>query len=102
MTGSVNKDGMLRGITFIVIPGKNYERAMMDTLILTGISSNVVSQANKEQETADIALNLINKALQGMENENNSHSEIIGDIKYFAAASKFTGLWFGMEPVENK
>ena len=100
LTGTVNKDGMLRGLTFIVLPGKDYEKAMMETLILTGISAGVVNTPDNKDKTGKAVITLIDEALKDIEKENNSHKEVIGNVEYIALASKFTGLWFVIEPVE--
>lgn len=102
LTGSVNKDGMLHGLTFIVVPGENYEKAMMDTLILTGISAGIVNTPENKDKTSKAVIDLINKALDGIENEKNSHKQTIGNVEYMALASQFTGLWFVIETPENK
>ncbi|MDC4627871.1 hypothetical protein ACT4VW_12040 [Acinetobacter baumannii] len=101
MTGSVNKDGMLRGITFIVLPGENYEKAMTETLILTGISAGIVNTPENKDKTGKVVIDLMTKAFDGIEKEKNSHKEILGNVEYMALASKFTGLWFTMEPTEK-
>ncbi|WP_336152597.1 hypothetical protein [Acinetobacter ursingii] len=100
LTGTVNKDGSLHELTYIVGGTQDSERAMMDLLILTGISSQIISPDEPKINT--VVIDLINKSLKGIEKENNVHSEIIGNIKYYALASKATGLWFGIAPKEDE
>lgn len=101
LTGAVNKDGMLRSVTFITVPGKDYEKAMMETLLLTGISANIVNTPENRDRTGKVVIDLIDKALKGLEKENNTHTQTVGNVEYMATASKFTGLWFAMEPPEK-
>lgn len=101
LTGAVNKDGMLHDLTFIVLPGENSERAMMEALIVIGASSNVVNATSDKEKIGKTVTDLISKALKGLDKEKNDHSQIIGDVKYYSLASKYTGLWFGMTPVEE-
>ncbi|ARG15761.1 MULTISPECIES: hypothetical protein [Acinetobacter calcoaceticus/baumannii complex] len=101
LTGAVNKDGMLRSITVITVPGKDYEKAMMETLLLTGISANIVNTPENKDRTGKVVIDLIDKALKDIEKEKNTHIEIVGNVEYMAMASKFTGLWFSMEPPEK-
>ncbi|HAV3589765.1 hypothetical protein [Acinetobacter baumannii] len=101
MTGAVNKDGMLRSVTFITVPGKDYEKAMMETLLLTGISANIVNTPENRDRTGKVVIDLIDKALKNVEEDKNTHTETVGNVEYMAMASKFTGLWFSMEPPEK-
>ncbi|MBF6918468.1 hypothetical protein HN258_15135 [Acinetobacter baumannii] len=99
LTGTVNHDGMLRGITYIVVPSGDSQKAMMDTLILVGITSNIISGEENKSKTSKVVTDLLTKALDGIDKEKNSHNAVVGNVKYFATASKLTGLWFGVEPV---
>ncbi|ATP85839.1 hypothetical protein B9Y25_05975 [Acinetobacter baumannii] len=101
LTGAVNKDGMLRSITVITVPGKDYEKAMMETLLLTGISANIVNTPENRDRTGKVVIDLIDKALKNVEEDKNTHTETVGNVEYMAMASKFTGLWFSMEPPEK-
>ncbi|HAV3852040.1 TPA: hypothetical protein JIF31_002279 [Acinetobacter baumannii] len=101
LTGAVNKDGMLRSITVITVPGKDYEKAMMETLLLTGISANIVNTPENRDRTGKVVIDLIDKALKNVEKDKNTHTETVGNVEYMAMASKFTGLWFSMEPPEK-
>jgi hypothetical protein len=99
LIGTVNHDGMLRGITYIVVPSGDSQKAMMDTLILVGITSNIISGEENKSKTSKVVTDLLTKALDGIDKEKNSHNAVVGNVKYFATASKLTGLWFGVEPV---
>lgn len=98
MTGIVNKDGFLREIIFTVGGTKEYEKAMMDLLILSGISAKVISP---DTDAGNELVKLINKALKNIGEEKNTHKKVIGDVEYYALASEVTGLWVGILPVED-
>lgn len=101
MTGIVNKDGMLREITFIIMPNKDSEQTMMEALILIGTASNTVNANSEKEKIGKAVTGLITKALEGVDKENNTHNQVVGGIKYYALASEYTGLWFGMSPAEE-
>lgn len=95
MTGIVNKDGALREVLFIVAGTKEYEKAMMTVLILSGVTAQVISpgtEANNE------LVKLITAALKNIGKEENSHKKVIDGLEYYALASEATGLWVGVSP----
>lgn len=102
MTGTVNKDGMLREITFIIVPNEDSAQVMLDTLTLINTASNTVNSSADKNITGKVVVDLVQKALEGADQDNNSHSQVVGNIKYYALASKYTGLWFGLSPVDDK
>ncbi|KOR09773.1 hypothetical protein ABW55_16095 [Acinetobacter sp. C15] len=99
LTGTVNKDGSLRELIYIMGGTQDFEGTMMELLILSGISSQIISP--NEPKVNNTVIELINKAVRGIEKEDNSHSEDIGDVKYYTLASKATGLWFGISPKKD-
>ena len=101
MTGTVNKDGMLREVTFIILPKGESDQLMLQALTLIGISSNVVNENGNKEQIGKAITDLISKAAEGMNKDNNTHSQIVGDVKYYALASKYTGFWYGMSPVND-
>jgi hypothetical protein len=69
LIGTVNHDGMLRGITYIVVPSGDSQKAMMDTLILVGITSNIISGEENKSKTSKVVTDLLTKALDGIDKE---------------------------------
>ena len=98
MTGIVNKDGQLREVVFIVGGTDNYQNATMDLIILTGITAKIFSPST---EAGNELLKLMTTALKNMEQENNTHEKVFGDVKYYALANEVTGLWVGVSPAEE-
>ena len=95
LTGTVNKDGYLRELIFVVGGTKEYEKAMMTVLILSGVTAQVISpgtEANNE------LVKLITAALKNIGKEENSHKKVIDGLEYYALASEATGLWVGVSP----
>lgn len=101
LTGLVNKDGKLHELTFIVGGTQEYEKAMMDILILSGITAQVISP-NSDGQSGKVVIDLINMALKGIQKENNTHSKVLGDVKYYALASEHVGLWIGVSPASDE
>lgn len=99
MIGTVTKDGQLREVTFIMGKTDQYEQAMHDLLIVSGISAKVVSP--EDDKAGNTVVKLITEALKNIEKEDNSHSKIIGNVKYYAMANVNTGLWVGISPAED-
>ena len=98
LTGTVNKGGSLRELIFIVSGTKEYEKAMMNLLILSGITAQVISP---DTEAGNELVKLISAALKNIGQEENTHKKVIGDVKYYALANEVTGLWVGVSPAEE-
>lgn len=101
MTGVVNKDGMLREVLFIMTNSNEMENPVPNLFIVTGTTSNILNSNNKKDAT-DSLVDLIKKSMEGINNENNTHSKFIGNIKYYALASPELGLWVGFSPKDEK
>jgi len=98
LTGTVNKDGSLRELIFIVGGTKEYEKAMIDLLILSGITANIISP---DTEAKNELIKLITAALKHIDQEENTHKKVIGAVEYYALANEVTGLWVGVSPAEE-
>lgn len=98
LTGTVNKDGYLRELIFVVGGTEESEKAMMDLLILSGISAKVISP---DTEAGNELVKLITAALKNIGQEENSHSKVFGSVEYYALANDVTGLWVGITPAEE-
>lgn len=96
LTGTVNKDGSLRELIFTVGGTEESEKAMMDLLIMSGITAQVISPGT---EAGNELVKLITAALKNIGKEENTHKKVIGDVEYYALANEITGLWVGVSPV---
>lgn len=99
MVGAINKDGNLREVNLLLGGTKNYEEAMRQLLILSGITTRIVSNTPEAGEELII---LIGDAMDNIEKENNSHNKIIGDVNLYTHANKETGLWVIISPNADK
>lgn len=99
MVGSVNKDGMLHSVTYIMGKTEEGDNAALAMLVISGVTANVVSHDNKE--ASQIVVDLLNKAVEGFGKDGNSYNKTVGNVKYFSSANNMTGLWFGVEPKEK-
>ena len=100
MTGTVNKDGMLREVLFIMTNSNETENPVPNMLIVTATTSNILNSKNTK-DGADTLIDLIKKSMEGMETKENTHSKVIGDVKYYAIASPEMGLWVGFSPKDD-
>lgn len=102
LVGSANKNGEVDGLTYIMAKSDQAEKAAMDVVLLAALTARVLNPDVPKEVTSKSVLTLMTKAAKGLENENNSHQEVHGGIKYFAIAGSYTGLWMGFEPVDMK
>lgn len=100
ISGTVNKDGMLREVLVIMTNSNEAENPVPNLFVVTGTTSNILS--NNSKEGTESVVDLIKKAMEGMKNTKNTHSKVIGDVKYYAIASPEMGLWVGFSPKEEK
>ena len=98
LTGTVNKDGFLREILFIVGRTDNYQKAGMDMVILSGVTAKVISP---DTDAGNELVKLITAALKNIGQEDNTHRKVIGDVEYYAMTGELAGLWVGVSPVDE-
>ncbi|WP_228155131.1 hypothetical protein [Acinetobacter ursingii] len=96
ITGTVNKDGMLREVLVIMTNSSEAENPVPSLFVVTGNISNILS--NNSKQGTESLVDLIKKAMEGMKNKENTHSKVIGNVKYYAIASPEMGLWVGFSP----
>ena len=98
LTGTVNKDGFLRDIVFIVGRSNDYQKAGMDLIILSGITAKVISP---DTDAGNELVKLITAALKNTGQEENNHNKVIGNVEYYASSNEVTGLWVGVSPAND-
>jgi len=99
LNGVVNKDGTLRELTYIVGATRDYENAMMDLLIVTGVTARVLNPNNDNAPPQIVEL--INVTLENVGKEKNVHHTIVGNNRYYAMANEAIGLWVGFAPAKE-
>lgn len=99
MTGFINKDGQLSEL--LLIMGSSNAKTGTQMLLLSGITSNVINK-NDKKVAADILVDLMMKAMNGIEKPENTHEKMVNGIKYYSLASPEMGLWVGFTAKENK
>lgn len=101
LTGTVNKDGQLSGLTYIFGGGEGAEMASMNLLASAAVASDVVNPKYKN-ESGGAWLDLMSTALDKINDENaESTGKSFGDYRYYALASPHIGLWMGIEPKDK-
>ena len=101
MIGSVNFDGSLSTVTYILGKSEDPYRASASMHVLALITSNILNPEVTSEESLEVITSLLKTALDRMElDDQPANGQVVGKIRYFATAGRATGVWFGFEPVE--
>lgn len=102
MMGIVDKQNNLTSLVFMMGRTDEGDKVGVNLLVLSSFAARVLNPEADSKETATTLMRLIQKAMKDPTAENNTHRQVFGNIKYYALASTYTGLWVGFEPVEEK
>lgn len=100
--GTVNKDGELFGITLIMANSDESGKPAVDMLLLSTMVALAVNSELDGSEAGNMIIDLTKKALEGIDEPDNSHTKVVGKNQYFSIASRQMGLWVGVEPANAK
>ncbi|WP_286707793.1 hypothetical protein [Psychrobacter sp. UBA2514] len=99
MNGTVDKNGELKGITFIMGKTQNGDREGLNMAMMAGLSARAISPDVPKEESAGTVMKVLAEALNGYEeNGEGEASKVVDDVKYTALASKTIGIWITIEP----
>ncbi len=100
MNGIVDKNGELKGLTFIMGKTENGDTEGLNMVILAGLSARAISPELPKEESAGTLMKVLKEALEEFqENGKGEGSEIVENVKYTAIASQTMGMWVTLEPV---
>ena len=100
MNGTVDKNGELKGITFIMGKTQNGDKEGLSMVILAGLSARAISPDVPKEESAGTVMKVLEEALEGFQASGEGEaSKVVNDVKYTASASKTIGIWIVLEPV---
>ncbi|WP_026471130.1 hypothetical protein [Alkanindiges illinoisensis] len=102
MMGVVDKQNNLKSLIFMMGRTDEGEKVGLNLLLLSSFAARVLNPEVEHEKTATTLMGLIQKAMKDPTAENNTHSQVFGNTKYYSLASPYTGLWVGFEPVEKK
>lgn len=98
LVGTVNKDGLMHGLTLIMTKSDESGKPAMDLVLIATILALTVNPELDGAEAGQMILKLTKDAVEGLDNPENTHIQVIGKNKYFSLASKEMGVWIGVEP----
>lgn len=100
MNGTVDKNGELKGITFLMGKTEKGDIEGLNMIILAGLSARAISPELPKEETAGTVMEIMSEAAEGFsETGEGESSKVVGDVKYTAIASQAMGIWIVLEPV---
>lgn len=101
LTGVVDKNGELKGITYIMGRTDEAEKEVVNLLMMAGITARTLSPDLPKEQTAGVLVKLTEEAMTKFSEEGDaSVDKVVGGIKYNVTASKVIGLWITFTPAE--
>lgn len=99
MNGTVDKNGELKGITFIMGKTQNGDKEVLNMAMMAGLSARAISPELPKEESAGTVMKVLGEAVERFqENGEGEASKVVSDVKYTAFASKTIGIWIILEP----
>lgn len=101
MNGTVDKNGELKGITYIMGKTDEGDTAAMNMLVLGGLTARVLNPNVSPNKASEAISDLMISAVETFEKTGSAtETKTVGDVKYTVVASKSLGLWLAFEPAE--
>jgi len=99
MNGTVDKNGELKGITFIMGQTDNGDTEIMNMMMMAGLSARAISPDQPKEQSAGALTEVVVEAVKKFgENGEGAASKTVGDVKYSSTANGTVGLWAIIEP----
>lgn len=96
LVGKVNNQGKIESLNYIFPPSKT-EDEVAGVMLYLGLTAKILNPEISMEKKSSKIVDLITKAAKEIENKENIHKTRVGNITYFANASKNTGFWFGFD-----
>lgn len=101
MNGTVDKNGELKGITYIMGKTDQGEEAALNMMVFGGLTARTLNPNVSPKQASGVVGELINIAIDKYEKTGSAtETKTIGDVKYTVIASKSLGLWLAFEPAD--
>lgn len=98
MNGTVDKNGELKGITFIMGQTDKGDTEIMNMLMMAGLSARSLSPDLPKEQTAGALTQIAAEAIKQFgETGDGKASKVVDGIKYGAMANKSIGIWVYLE-----
>lgn len=102
MNGSVDKNGELKGVTYIMGRTENGDKEIVTMMLMAGLTARALSPDLSKEQTAGVLSKIVLEAVQQFSDVGNGKSSTVVDgITYGAIASKSIGIWIYFEPAEG-
>ncbi|MGP5360513.1 hypothetical protein ACTXL1_06870 [Psychrobacter celer] len=99
MNGTVDKNGELKGITFIMGQTDKGDTEIMNMMMMAGLSARAINPDQPKEQTAGALTEVVVEAMkQYGEKGEGKASKTVGDVKYSSIANGTIGLWAVIEP----
>lgn len=100
MNGTVDKNGELKSVTFIMGQTDNGDTEIMNMMMIAGLSARAISPDQPKEQSAGALTEVVVDAVQQYgESGDGEASKTVGDIKYTGMANGQLGIWAVIEPV---
>jgi hypothetical protein len=101
MNGTVDKNGELKGITYIMGKTDEGQKAAMNMIIFGGLTAKALNPNLPQKQTSEVVGELmISAADKFAETGSATETKTVGNVKYTVVASKTMGLWLAFEPAK--
>lgn len=99
MNGTVDKNGELKGITFIMGQTDKGDTEIMNMMMMAGLSARAISPDQPKEQSAGALTEVVVEAVKQFgEKGEGEASKTVGDVKYSSIANGTVGLWAVIEP----
>ncbi len=100
MNGTVDKNGELKSVTFIMGQTDNGDTEIMNMMMMAGLSARAISPDQPKEQSAGALTEVVVEAMkQYGESGEGKASKTVDNVKYSSTASETLGLWAVIEPV---
>lgn len=99
MNGTVDKNGELKGVTFIMGQTENGDTEIMNMMMMAGLSARAISPNQPKEQTAGVLTEVVAESIKQFgEKGDGKANKIVGDVKYSSIANGTVGIWVVIEP----
>lgn len=101
LNGTVDKNGELKGITYIMGKTDKGDEAAMNMLLFGGLTARALNPNVPPKKASEVVGDLMVSAVEKFKKTGSAtETKTVGDVKYTVIASKSIGLWLAFEPAK--
>lgn len=101
LTGTVNKEGQLKGLTYILGKSDKFAEELIATTFMAGLSARALSPELPKEKTAGEVVKLLSATVQEFNTTQKdvSNDIVFGNVKCSVMINSTIGVWIVFEPV---